>query len=217
MQWLRSSTAAVVLGITVLSVLLITMMQFQARCYMHDTPLLGAALGVAVAEWLARSGGGKRREMLCLAALAAAFLAGAAPAARAARDMAEPPGESQEIGALVAAVRTHVPPDVPLVARKNLIAFYTGRPLIWFPEATTLDDVCTALEGGSHGARVYLLIGGAERRIRREVAEQVLSGRLPAWVRILESGGPSGQRWALAELSLTDCARGAGSSGSSQQ
>jgi len=211
--WLRSRRALVVLGMTVLSVLLINLMQFQARFYMHVTPVLGGALGMATAAWLARSGGGRGREMACLAALAAAFLAGSVPAARAARAMAEPPVESQEIASLVAAVRAHVPAGAPLVARKNLIAFYTGRPLIWFPEARSLEEICSALAGGSRGPRVYVVIGGAERRIRREVAEQVLAGDLPAWARVLEAGGPAQDRWALAELSLAGCHVHAGASG----
>jgi hypothetical protein len=205
--WIRSAAGIVVLSITTLSILLINMMHFQPRFYMHVTPVLGAALGMALSAWLYRTRADGRRTALALAGLCAAILAGAVPAASAARDKAEPAIESREIADVVNAVRAHVADGTPIVARKNLISFYTGRPLIWFPEATTLDEVCTVLTRDQRGPRVYLVIGGAERRIRKEVAAQVLSGRVPPWVRIVESGGPVAARWALAELALADCRR----------
>jgi hypothetical protein len=202
--WLRSRAGIVVLVIALLSTLLMNMKQFESRYYLYLTPLLGAALGVVLQRWQASAALGRRVSWL-LAGLVVAIVAGMVPAALAARAMAEPPEESREIAAVVAVVEKNVPRGRPIVARKNLVTFYADRPLIWFPEAVTLDELCEALRRDGHEGSAYLLIGAAERRIRPEIAAQVLSGELPGWARLAASGGPAGAGWALVELSLGAC------------
>lgn len=202
--WLRSRAGIVVLVMALLSTLLMNMKQFESRYYLYLTPLLGAALGVALQRLLMRTAVERRANWL-LAGLVLAVVAGMVPAARAARMMTEPPAESREIAAVLAAVESQVPAGRPIVARKNLVTFYSGRPLIWFPEAVTLDGLCEALRRDGHDGSAYLLIGAAERRIRPEVAAQVLSGALPGWTRLAASGGPAGAGWALVEMSLGAC------------
>ncbi len=208
--WLRSRAGIVVLVIALLSTLLMNMKQFESRYYLYLTPVLGAALGVAMQRWQARAAVERRANWL-LAGLVLAIVMGMVPAARAARAMAEPPRESREIAAVVAAVESKVPAGRPIVARKNLVTFYSGRPLIWFPEAVTLDGLCDALRRDGHDGSAYLLIGAAERRIRPEVAAQVLAGELPGWARLAASGGPAGAGWALVELALGACGSASGS------
>ena len=142
--WLRSRAGIVVLVIALLSTLLMNMKQFESRYYLYLTPLLGAALGVVLQRWQASAALGRRVSWL-LAGLVVAIVAGMVPAALAARAMAEPPEESREIAAVVAVVEKNVPRGRPIVARKNLVTFYADRPLIWFPEAVTLDELCKAL------------------------------------------------------------------------
>lgn len=202
--WLRSRAGIVVLVIALLSTLLMNMKQFESRYYLYLTPVLGAALGVVLERWQARIAVERRANWL-LAGLVLAVVAGMVPAVRAARAMAEPPEESREIAAVVAAVESQVPAGRPIVARKNLVTFYSGRPLIWFPEAITLDGLCEALRRDRHEGSVYLLIGAAERRIRPQISAEVLSGALPGWARLAASGGPAGAGWALVELSLGAC------------
>jgi hypothetical protein len=133
------------------------------------------------------------------------FIVGIAVATPAARDRAEPASDARALRESIAAGRRFLPAGAVIVARKNVVPFYTQRSLLWFPTAAAAEDLCEPLDQVAPTAPVYLYLGRSERQCRPELTAQILEGKAQRWTSLVARGGSEQSPWALARFHRNSC------------
>jgi hypothetical protein len=193
----RSRRVLVFASITALQVAIVNLKTFEARYWLFLVPWLGALAGAGVCGLLVRLRPRWVRAIATTMLLLAVLVSGVA-ASRSAREVVHQ--DDTELGWLVATVRSSVPVDAIVVARKWHLAQYAAVAIRGFPNVASVEDLRGALLAEQQ-APIFLYYGSVERWYRPALRELADPETAPEWLEPL-AVSPGPESWVLYRVKL---------------